>query len=218
MTTPINWTPELEAWLRKAYKRMTVKELVPMLNAEFGITATEDQVKGTCERYKLRSGRTGCFEKGNTPWNTGKKGYMGPNRTSFKRGDPPKNAQPLWHEREDKDGYISLHVPEPDKHTGYKYSYQLKHIWIWEQANGRKLPRGHAVIFFDGNKRNFDPDNLKLVTRAQLLALNRHNYQQQPDELKASIFALALMECEGGFSTRYTRSGGSQQARWVHGR
>ena len=96
-------------------------------------------------------------------------------------------------------------------------------VWIQtpeqrEQLKKAKLPRGHAVIFLDGNKRNFDPDNLKLVTRAQLLALNRHNYQQQPDELKPSIFALALMECEGGFSTRYTRSGVSQQARWVHGR
>lgn len=214
MTTPINWTPELVAWLKKAYRRMTVKELVPALEKEFGIIATHCQVDGACERYKLRSGRNGQFKKGGTPWIAGKKGYMGPNRTSFKRGDPPKNAQPLWHERENKDGYISLHVPEPDPRNGYKHRYQLKHIWIWEQANGRKLPRGHAVIFLDGNKRNFDPDNLKLVTRAQLLALNRHNYQQQPDELKPSIFALAMMEEKAKISSRYTR-GCSRPARWV---
>ena len=39
----------------------------------------------------MRSNK-GQFEKGLIPWNKGVKGYMGANRTSFKKGD---NSRPL---------------------------------------------------------------------------------------------------------------------------
>jgi hypothetical protein len=43
---------------------------------------------------------------------------------------------------------------------------------IWEKANG-KVPKGHVVIFADGNIRNFNLDNLMLVSRAELGVMNR---------------------------------------------
>lgn len=210
----MRWTSEQLAWLAEAYTRMIINEIIHAAKDELGIELTYNQVNGATSRYKMQSGRTGQFVKGGTPWNTGKRGYMGANRTSFKPGNLPHNANPLWHEREDRDGYIELHVPERNPWTGYKYRYKGKHVWLWEQATGRKLPRGHAVIFRDGNRRNFDIDNLVLVTRSQLLALNRHRYHQQPDELKPSIFALAMMEEKAKINSRYTR-GCSRPARWV---
>jgi len=52
----------------------------------------------------------------------------------------------------------------PDKWT------QL-HKHIWEQANG-PVPKGHVIIFGDGNVLNCDLNNLLLVTRQQLLTMN----------------------------------------------
>jgi hypothetical protein len=58
------------------------------------------------------------------------------------------------------------------------------------------------VIFKDGNIRNFDLDNLLLVTRAELLTMNLHDYKNQPEELKPSVLALARVEAKAGFRTR----------------
>jgi hypothetical protein len=46
-------------------------------------------------------------------------------------------------------------------------TWRPKHHLVWESHHGQPIPKGHAVIFGDGNNRNFDPDNLILVSRAQ---------------------------------------------------
>lgn len=48
----------------------------------------------------------------------------------------------------------------------------LKHVWVWEQANGRKLPEGHVVMFADRDKDNFSPDNLVAVPRSLMGVIN----------------------------------------------
>ncbi|MDR0639231.1 MAG: HNH endonuclease [Spirochaetaceae bacterium] len=49
--------------------------------------------------------------------------------------------------------------------------WKKKHIAIWEAANG-PVPQGHVVIFADGNKSNFDLDNLLLVSRQEFMIMN----------------------------------------------
>jgi len=165
---------------------------------------TEKQVKTFLKNRGLKAGLTGRFSDGHTPWNKGKTGYMGPNATSFKKGNLPHNHRPLWFERVDKDGYITMSVPEPNPYTGFPTRFKLKHVWLWEEAHGPK-PKGTTVIFRDGNNRNFDLDNLLLVTRAELLAMNLHDYKNQPEELKASVLALARVEVKAGIRTRPAR-------------
>ena len=46
------------------------------------------------------------------------------------------------------------------KHTGEHW--QSKHSLLWEQHHGRKVPKGHIVMFADGDRRNFDINNLML--------------------------------------------------------
>jgi hypothetical protein len=41
-----------------------------------------------------------------------------------------------------------------------------KHVLIWEEANG-PVPEGCRITFADGNKRNFDLDNLICVSRQE---------------------------------------------------
>lgn len=197
-------TPEQLAWLRKAYTTTALKNLATAFNDAFGTAVTEKQIRSTLRNHGIRSGRTGRIEKGQSPWNLGKKGYMGANSTSFKRGNLPHNHQPLWSERVGKNDYIEMSVPERNPYTGFPTRYKHKHVWIWERANGPK-PKGTAIIFRDGNIRNFDLENLLLVTRAELLAMNLHGYKDQPAELKPSVLALARVEAKAGIRTRPAR-------------
>jgi hypothetical protein len=56
------------------------------------------------------------------------------------------------------------------KNRGNK-NWRFKYDVIWEKTYG-KIPRRRVVIFADGNKRNFDPDNLILVSRGELAVMN----------------------------------------------
>jgi hypothetical protein len=188
-------------FLREKYKKYSLPVLAWALNETFCLALSESQVRGALRNHHIKSGRTGQFRKEDAPWNLGKKGYMGANKTSFKTGNLPHNHQPLWTERVDKNGYIEMSVPERNPYTGFPTRYKHKHVWIWEQAHGPK-PKGTAVIFKDGDNRNFYPDNLLLVTRTELLVMNQHGYKALPIELKPSVLALVKVEVQAGFRTR----------------
>lgn len=198
MSTRTPYTKRQLNWLRKNYLSMSAKELTAAFNAKYGQTRTDDAIKGTLFREGIRCGRTGQFEQGATVWNKGKKGYMGANATSFQKGNVPANHKPLWTERISKDGYVEMSVPERNPYTGFSSRYKCKHLWLWEQANG-PLPKGHVVIFKDGNNRNFDLSNLILISRNELLSANLHGYKDQPEELKPVILNIAKIEAKAGF-------------------
>jgi hypothetical protein len=52
-----------------------------------------------------------------------------------------------------------------------RQDWKLKHHIIWEAANG-PIPRGHVVIFANGDKRDFALDNLLLVSHSELAMMN----------------------------------------------
>ena len=105
------------------------------------------------------------FKKGHVPWCKGTKGVLKPNKTSFKKGNIPHNTREMYSERLSKDGYIEIKVGI-NKWVG-------KHRYIWEQHYKKKVPKGYAVLFLDGDNRNFEIDNLKIISRGALLILNR---------------------------------------------
>ena len=184
-------------FLRENYTGRSVAELRTAFNAEYGTDMTWQQIKTAVHNRGITSGRTGHFPKGHKSWNHGTKGQglTGANKMSFKAGHVPANRKPLGSERIcSKDGYVYIKVAEPDPHTGFPTRYKQKHVHIYEQANG-PVPNGYVVIFKDGNKRNCDdPDNLVLVSRAELLRLNQYGYKDASDALKPSIMALSKLE------------------------
>ena len=183
---------ELE-FLRTGYRKMRLNVLTAAFNEKFGENRSEGSIRAALRNHRIRSGRTGQFVKGMRPWNTGTKGLTGKNRTTFRKGNVPPNRKPLWSKRVDsKDGYLLIKIPERDPYTGFPTRYKAKHKYIWEQENG-PIPAGHAVIFKDGDRRNFEPENLMLVKRAELLALNNLGYKEAPAEVKPSILALSKL-------------------------
>lgn len=190
------FTPEQVQFLRDNYAGRSVTELAVMFNGRFGTDMTVQQIKTAVHNRHITSGRTGRFPQGHTSWNSGTKGQglTGANKTSFKKGDVPPNRRPLWSERIDnKDGYIHIKIPEQDPHTGFPTRYVLKHVYLWEQAHG-PVPPGMLVAFRDGKKLHCEPGNLMLITRAELLRLNKHGYKNAPAEIKPSILAMAKLE------------------------
>lgn len=88
------------------------------------------------------------------------------------RGPFGKTMRPVGSEYVGKDGYIMVKVaPWPSK-PGSKDNWKLKHKHVWEQANGREVPRGHVVMFKDRDTRNFDPANLACVPRGIMQRMN----------------------------------------------
>jgi hypothetical protein len=184
---------------------MSRSELTTLFNAQFAENVTVKGLVSTIENHKIISGRTGQFVKGQEAWNLGVKGYMGPNKTSFKKGSVPSNRKPIGSERIcSKDGFILVKIKERNPYTGYPTRYKHKHVHVWEKKHGT-VPKGHVVVFKDGNKLNCKPGNLMLLTRAELLVLNQHGYKEAPAELKPTILALVKLETKAGFRSRLVR-------------
>jgi len=90
-------------------------------------------------------------------------------RTSHGGGKPSK---PVGSERVGKDGYLMVKVREWPTVPQTKDNWVFKHWAVWEEANGRPVPDGWTVFFADGDKRNFDPDNLVALPRKYIGQLN----------------------------------------------
>ena len=169
------WTDEEKEYLASIVKGSTYKEITEKMNDKFEYNFSEEQVKGMMYRNKLTTGTGGYFKKGSTPWNKGLKGYMGANKTSFKKGSVPPNQVPIGTESITKGGYIKVKVGEPNK-------WKLKQRYIYEQHYG-EIPNNCNVIFADKNIRNFDINNLVLVSKAEMLILNKNKLIFEDKEL-----------------------------------
>lgn len=176
---------EIEYLNNISYGR-TNKQITELFNKRFNLELGKKAISAVRKRHGIKTGENGRFPKGNIPHNKGKKGLGGWEPTQFKKGHKPHNYNPIGTERVNGDGYVDIKIADPNKWKG-------KHILLWEEHNG-PLPKGHVVIFADRNNRNFEPNNLVLVSRQQLLMLNRHKLiQDSADLTRTGILIADLM-------------------------
>lgn len=181
------FTKKQKEFIEENAKGIGNEELKNLFNSHFKLSLSREQIKRYKANHKISSGLTGFFQKGSTPFNKGKKKYWkGGEETQFKKGNKPHNWVPIGSERISKDGYIQIKIQEDKK----QHNWRGRHILIWEQHNG-PLPRGHAILFGDGNNRNFDINNLILVSRHQLLELNKNNLIQKDADLTKLAIKIA---------------------------
>ena len=183
---------EIQEFISGHYIGTGHETMVKLVNETFGTDYTKEQMKGYYGRYKLDSGLTGQFVKGQESWNKGNKGVCaeGCKRTWFEKGHIPKNHRQVGSERINVDGYTEIKVAEPNK-------WRLKHNVIWEQYHG-PIPKSHCILFGDGDKQNLDIDNLILVSRKQLVRLNQNGLIQNDIELtKTGIIIADVMSKVG---------------------
>lgn len=108
----------------------------------------------------------GQFVKGMTPWNKGKHNIPGGRsvETRFKKGLKPPKYQKIGTITKHKDGYTYIKLAE--------HKWQLYQRYIWEKYYHKKLKRSQTVLFLDGNRNNFAPENLMAISRKELAIIN----------------------------------------------
>lgn len=162
------YTKEEDNFLKKNVKGISLKELTERFNNKFNYKLSESSIANRKNKLNIHSGITGGqFKKGNIPFNKGTKGLTKSNKTSFKKGNIPHNYREVGEERINQDGYIEIKVANPNK-------WMTKQRYIYEKEHG-EIPKGFNVMFSDKNKRNFDIDNLILVSKSEDLIMNKNN-------------------------------------------
>lgn len=184
------FTQEQKDFIKNNYIGIGNKELTELFNKTFGTNFTSGQIKRYKHSKHYNSGITGHFEKGHVSANKGQKmtaeQYEKCKATMFKKGDIPHNHKSVGSERINKDGYLLIKIAEPNK-------YVLKHRYIWEQANG-PIPKGHVLIFLDGNKQNFDLNNLACITLAENAVLNHLKLRSTDKDITQAAINVAKIK------------------------
>jgi hypothetical protein len=185
------FTPEQIAFLKSNIKGRGYHDMCLLFNAHFGLDLQFTKIKSALQNHALKNGRDCRFQKGLTPHNKGHKGIAyGGRETQFKKGHRPRNWRPVGSERV-VEGYVEIKIDEPKK-------WRSKHRHLWERAHG-PCPKGHVIIFADGDRRNFALDNLVCVFRKELYYLNRHGRIYSDAELTKTginVARLALKICD----------------------
>lgn len=168
------WSEEEIEFLKEIYPYYPNREIAKMLKDKFGIEVTDRQLANARNNNGLPKKvipNFGIYKKGKVAWNKGKKmpeeTKAKVKKTWFKKGRIPENHKPVGSTRVTVDGYKEIKVAEPNK-------WQIYSRYVYEKAHGEKLTKSDAIIFADGNKSNFDLDNLVKVSRANLLYLNNN--------------------------------------------
>ena len=147
----------------------TTKELSEAMYDKFGITLSTEQIRGYKTHHNIKSGVDTRFKKGIlNEYNKDKLKDVGDTFISK------------------KDGY---HYVKLDNGKWVK-----KQRYIYEQAHGVKLSTRMRVIFLDGDKNNFDIDNLKAVdSRTILMAKNKNLFTSDKETTETGLLVSELI-------------------------
>jgi len=190
------------AWL-EANRLLPISDYHAGFVATFGREVSAQNLHALRKRRGWKTGRTGCFVKGQEPPNKGKTMPYHPNSaaTRFKPGNRSGRAEERYKaigtERISQDGYREVKI-----HDGMPLQsrWRLVHLVEWEKVNG-PIPDGQCLKCLDGDRANVDPANWQLIPRALLPALiggNRYRdrlaYDDAAPDLKPVLMTLAKVE------------------------
>ena len=173
------FTDEIRKFMEENYIGTGYKEMALMIWHKFGKWYQPKQIRSYYKNHKLNSGLKGdLFQKGQKPRNGAKKGqwFPGCEKGWFKKGNKPVNHAPVGTERvREHSGYVWVKIAEPNR-------WRMKQLVVWEEAHG-PIPKGMMIYFKDRDRTNCELDNLMLVERRLIGALNRSGLSQYGGEL-----------------------------------
>lgn len=182
------YTAEEQKFMTEYVPGHSYREIQKAFTEKFGWEISLGQVRAYIKNHHLNTGRTGRFQKGQEPYNKGRKGVCaaGSDKTWFKKGHIPENYRPVGSERVNADGYIEVKVADPDK-------WKMKHRVVWESVNG-KIPKGSIIIFRDNDKTNTNIDNLLIIKRGTHAVLNNTGLCEYSGEFKETAIRIAELK------------------------
>lgn len=155
---------EEDNFLRNNVQGRLVTELTEMFNKKFNRNVTIKQIREYKKTNRLKSGVKTCFIKGKRP----------------------SNYKTVGSEFVNKDGYTYIKIANPN-------TWVHKQQYIYEQKYG-KIPENHSVVFADGNKNNFNLDNLILMrNKDKLVMKNKHLIFNDKDLTKTGLLIAQLI-------------------------
>lgn len=155
---------EQRCYFKSIVKGHTTCEIIDMFYDKFKMKLTPQQVKHQKRKLHLQSGVN----------------------TKFKKGQEAHNHKEIGYESKTLEGYTRIKIAEPDV-------FEYKHRYLYEKYIGH-IPENHRVIFLDGNKENFDLDNLKLVSLDELTFMSGVQlFSKNKDLTELGILTAKLM-------------------------
>lgn len=185
------YTDEQKAFLCEGFKTMKASDLTAAFNQTFGTRQSVTAIRSWLKGNGVRSGRPGrMFTTGHRPWNKGIRDGTGPRKSSFRKGHEPWNRNDIGHERYNGDkGCVTVKVKEDGRET-----YRPKHHVVWERHNG-PVPKGHVLVFRDGDRTNCAIDNLECLSLAENLHMvTRLGAANYPEGYRPTLMLLARLE------------------------
>ncbi len=179
------FSAEQIAWLRTHYPQQERNELTANFQKTFNSNITGKQICCYLKNHRIKSGRSGHFQKGKKSWNAGTKGLMKANSGSFKKGGGHIRSRPIGSERTNVDGYIEIKTGEPN-------IWEAKHRVLWQQHHPETpLKSTDLIRFIDGDKSNVVIGNLSLFNRSEHILATAYGYSDAAPEHKQSIKLIA---------------------------
>lgn len=171
----VKWTNEMVEWLKEHFEDDSYNRLAIKMNSIFNTKITGSSLEHKITRLGLKKSKEKI------------KRYILPNKFTFQKGHVPVTKKPIGYERITPGGYVWIKVAEPD-------IFRAKHRVVYEQHHG-PIPPGYKVIFADGDKSNFNIDNLVLVTNAELGTLNKNKliYKGCGEATKSGLLIAKIM-------------------------
>jgi hypothetical protein len=191
------YTESEQKFIRENYLKMPTKTMCRKLGCSEVRINRYMRLNGLIipEELKLKRIKDSQFKKGRISANKGKKlhEYMSSESierikaTQFKKGNLPQNTR--------RDGDISRRRDR----TGKIYFYirlalgewVMLHRYNWEKVHG-KIPEGYVLQFIDGDSENTEVENLRLVSRIELILKN--SKYEIPEEVIPSMVAARQLE------------------------
>lgn len=172
------FTPEQDAWLIERQRQYSIHDLTQLFNQTFDIDRSEQVIKVHCNRV------------------------LG---TRF-RNDKSQEGMPIGSETI-RGGFIWVKVSNTAKcsNSAYKNWKQKSHI-VWEQHYGCMPPKGHTIIFLDGNRQNCDINNLYAVSGKVLREMSKKSWWRSDPEFTLT----AIRWCELHYAIKGVINSGCQ--------
>lgn len=175
----MKFSEEQIEFLKNFKGEKTLKELATLLKEKYGVeTININYFRKYLRKlnidYKYEKYNAGCFKRGFSAWNKGVKTGVKPRRYD-KNGDVIWLEKPIGSERVEKKGYTLVKIKVPN-------TWEYKQRVIWKEIHG-EIPTNHVIIFADGNKSNFDIDNLICISKNELRQLNRYKLKKDDADL-----------------------------------
>lgn len=199
------WTPAENDTMRELFGDTPTAVLAKRLRRTAGAVAAQASKLGLRKSAEYLASPHACrlrhgdevgadfrFKPGHEPWNKGTH-YVAGGRSAvnrFRPGNRPLTWVPIGTVREDGDGYLKRKVRDDAPAGKSRFNWVFVHRELWERHHG-PIPRGHAVVFINGDKKDIRIENLELLTQRELMLRNTvHNLPKplaQAIQLKGAI-------------------------------